>query len=76
MEPAVAAATPVLIGSTSLPATHSDVLINLAPDAPADFSSYARICDLVAGDEQSRRHGRVRWRVYRDAGCSPATVDL
>ena len=75
-EPDVAALTPVLVGSSHLPATHRDVLINLAPDAPADFSEYARICDVVGGDEDGKKAGRLRWRVYRDAGCAPEAHPL
>jgi DNA polymerase III subunit chi len=75
-EPEVAAATPVLVGSGSLPATHRDVLINLAADAPADFSAYARICEIVGGDEAAKQAGRHRWRAYRDAGCTPTAHPL
>ena len=38
-EPEIAAATPVLVGSAGFPDHHRQVLINLAPDAPADFSA-------------------------------------
>ena len=75
-DPDLAALTPVLVGSGSLPASHRDVLINLAPDAPADFSAYARVCDVVGGDEDGKKAGRVRWRVYREAGCSPVAHPL
>jgi len=75
-EPEFAAATAVLIGSSALPDTHRDVLFNLAPDAPADVSGYARICEVVGGDEESRQRARQRWRAYRDAGCSPEKVDV
>ena len=75
-EPDVVAATPVVVGSSSLPASHRDVLINLAPDAPADFSAYARICEVVGGDEDARKAGRLRWRTYRDAGCAPEAHPL
>ncbi len=75
-EPDVVAATPVVVGSTSLPASHRDVLINLAPDAPADFSAYARICEVVGGDEDAKKAGRRRWRTYRDAGCAPEAHPL
>ena len=75
-EPDVVAATPVVVGSANLPATHRDVLINLAPDAPADFSAYARICEVVGGDEDARKAGRLRWRTYRDAGCAPEAHPL
>jgi DNA polymerase III subunit chi len=70
-EPEVAAVTPVLVGSTTTPATHRDVLINLAPDAPPEFSAYARVCEIVGGDEDGKKAGRVRWRFYRDAGFAP-----
>ena len=75
-EPDVVAATPVVVGSSSLPASHRDVLINLAPDAPADFSAYARICEVVGGDEDAKKAGRHRWRTYRDAGCAPEAHPL
>ena len=70
-EPEFAAATPVLVGSQDPPPTHRDVLINLADDAPHDVSAYARICDMVGGDERGKQAGRARWRAYRDAGCAP-----
>ena len=75
-DPEVAALTPVLVGCASLPVTHRDVLINLAPDAPLDFSAYARVCDVVGGDEDGKNAGRQRWRVYRDAGCTPEAHPL
>ena len=75
-EPDVVAATPVVVGSSSLPPSHRDVLINLAPDAPTDFSAYARICEVVGGDEDAKKAGRHRWRTYRDAGCAPEAHPL
>ena len=75
-EPDVVAATPVVVGSANLPPSHRDVLINLAPDAPADFSAYARICEVVGGDEDAKKAGRLRWRTYRDAGCAPEAHPL
>jgi DNA polymerase-3 subunit chi len=70
-DPALAALTPVLVGSSALPDSHRDVLINLAADAPGDFSAYARVCEIVGGDEEARKAGRHRWRTYREAGCAP-----
>jgi DNA polymerase-3 subunit chi len=75
-EPEFGAATPVLIGHSTLPQSHRDVLINLAADAPADFSSYARVCEVVGGDADARQRARLRWRTYRDAGCTPEKVEL
>jgi DNA polymerase-3 subunit chi len=75
-EPGFAAATPVLIGNVALPDSHRDVLINLAPDAPPDVSGYARICEVVGGDEVSKQRARSRWRAYRGLGCEPGKVDV
>ena len=76
-DPDVAALTPVLVGNAAaLPPSHRDVLINLAPDAPAEFSAYARVCDVVGGDEDGKKAGRQRWRVYREAGCVPEAHPL
>ena len=58
-DPAAAGLTPVLVGSLALPDSHRDVLINLAADAPADFSAYARVCEIVGGDEAARKAGRT-----------------
>jgi len=75
-EPEVAGLTPVLVSNASLPPSHRDVLINLAPDAPPEFSAYARVCEVVGGDEDGKKAGRHRWRVYRDAGCVPEAHPL
>lgn len=75
-DPAFVAATPVLIASGALPESHRDVLINLGDDVPADAASYARVCDVVAGDENSRQQARLRWRGYRDAGLEPGAHNV
>ncbi|MFO1408564.1 MAG: DNA polymerase III subunit chi [Steroidobacteraceae bacterium] len=75
-EPAFATSTPVLIGTGTLPDSHRDVLVNLAGEAPADAARYARVCEIVAADEESRRRARVRFRAYRDSGLEPATHNL
>jgi DNA polymerase-3 subunit chi len=75
-EPEFAAATRVLIASGALPESHLDVLINLGDDLPADAGRYARVCEVVAGDEDARSRARVRWRGYRDAGLEPDTHNL
>jgi len=75
-EPAVAEHTPVLIASGALPESHRDVLINLASDCPAEPGRYARICEVVGADEDTKRRARMRWRSYADAGFVPAKHDL
>lgn len=65
---------PVLIGP-DLPAP-TDVLINLAPEVAADWQAWPRVVELIAADNDSRRAGRQRYRVYRDGGAEPNTTRL
>jgi DNA polymerase-3 subunit chi len=66
----VSSETPVLIASGDLPDSHSDMLVNLGAEVPAGFERYARVCEIVTGDEAAKAAGRVRWRRYRDAGLA------
>jgi DNA polymerase-3 subunit chi len=75
-EPAIAEQTPVLIASGALPGSHSDVLINLATDSPAEPTRFARICEIVGSDEVLKRRARIRWRSYSEAGLAPVKHDL
>ena len=75
-EPAVAEQTPVLISSSALPESHLDVLVNLAPEAPATLAGYRRLCEIVAADEPAKAAARARWRSYRDAGLAPQSHNL
>ena len=75
-DPEFTAATPVLIASGALPESHRDVLINLGPDLPGDFASFARVCEIVGGDETAKRAARERWRGYKSAGVAPESHNL
>jgi DNA polymerase-3 subunit chi len=75
-DPEFAAATPVLIASGALPESHRDVLINLGAEAPPDAADFARVCEIVAGDEDAKRRARARWRAYRDAGLAPESHNV
>jgi len=75
-EPEFTAATPVVIASGALPESHRDVLINLGADVPSDFGNFARVCEIVGGDETARRAARERWRGYKAAGVAPESHNL
>ena len=75
-DPDFATATPVLISSGALPDSHRDVLVNLGADLPADFATFSRVCEVVAGDEDAKRQARLRWRGYKDAGLAPENHNL
>ena len=53
-----------------------DFLINLAADVPDYFSRYARLAEVIDGDDGRRAHGRERYRYYRDRGYSLKTSKI
>ena len=67
--------TPVLIDGGDNPPTDSQterqVLINLAPEVPAFFSRFQRVCEPVDQDPVALAAGRERFRCYRDQGYPP-----
>jgi DNA polymerase-3 subunit chi len=75
-DPALVAASPVLVASSSGPDTHRDVLINLSPRAPDDGAAFDRVLEVVAADEEAKQLARARWRRYRDAGLEPKSHNL
>jgi len=75
-DPALVAATPVLVANSSGPDTHRDVLINLAPRAADDGGAFERVLEIVAADDAAKQLARTRWRSYRDAGLEPKSHTL
>jgi DNA polymerase-3 subunit chi len=60
--------TPVLISQDGSPEGEDQVLINLAPEVPAFFSRFARVCEPVDQDPDVTAAGRRRFRYYKDRG--------
>jgi DNA polymerase-3 subunit chi len=75
IEPAKATDCPVTIGNDWIP-QRCEVLINLAPEAPAFFSRFERVADIVSQAEDARNAGRLRYRYYREQGCAPSHHDV
>jgi DNA polymerase-3 subunit chi len=67
---------PVLLGKEEPPATHDDVLIQIAPDAPEFFSRFQRVAELVDGSDDGKTRARERFRFYRDRGYTLQTHHL
>jgi DNA polymerase-3 subunit chi len=44
----------------------ADLLVNLAQRLPVEFQRYPRIAEIIDADEDRRRLGRERFKVYRD----------
>jgi DNA polymerase-3 subunit chi len=75
-QPVTAPVPPVLIGELEPPASHYQVLINLAEEIPAWFSRFERVLEIVCGDEAARSRSRSRFKSYRDRGFPLQTHEL
>ncbi|MEW6330720.1 MAG: DNA polymerase III subunit chi [Pseudomonadota bacterium] len=67
---------PVLIGYDEPPATHEDVLIQLAPQVPECFSRFQRVAEVVGGADRHKALARERFRFYRDRGYALQTHNI
>jgi len=72
LDPELAAATPVRVGAGE-PAFEAELLVNLGGDVPLFFSRFARVAEIVGGDEARRALARERFRFYRDRGYAMET---
>jgi DNA polymerase-3 subunit chi len=53
-----------------------DVIINLSPEPPTQFSRFKRLIEIVGQDDTDKRLARERFRFYRDRGYVLRTHDL
>jgi DNA polymerase-3 subunit chi len=60
--------TPVTIGYDAEPLENTDILINLALEAPPFFSRFERVAEIVNEDPKYKERARERFRFYRDRG--------
>lgn len=62
----------VLADSASMaPERDFDALVNLAPQMPANFASFAKVFEVVSLTEAELAAARQRWRAYQTAGLEP-----
>ena len=59
-------ATPVHLFAVSAAMPPADLLVNLTQRIPAQLQRYRRIAEIIDADEERRRQGRERFKVYRD----------
>lgn len=67
--------TPVVLGKDS-GGCAPDVLINLAETIPENADQIPRIAEIVSADEESKRAGRDRFRLYRERGFELDTHEV
>jgi len=73
---ALAADTPVLIAADAEATPTCELLLNLGEGCPPHFERFARLLEVVAGDEAGRQAGRSRYRFYLDRGYKITNHDL
>jgi DNA polymerase-3 subunit chi len=64
----LAAETPVILASSGENLPHHDVLLNLADEWPPFFSTFERLLEIVAADEEDKAKARSRYAFYRKRG--------
>ncbi|MEQ1662567.1 MAG: DNA polymerase III subunit chi [Thiobacillus sp.] len=73
---ALAAETPVLIGTNADALARADVLINLHHEWPSAFARFERVLEIVSEDAADREQARLRYRFYQARGYALHTHDL
>ena len=66
--PAGKPASPVTIGSNTLPDADCDLLINLTNSVPEASSAFPRVAEIVTSDDESKNRSRQHFVEYRNAG--------
>jgi len=69
--------TPVLIGLADAPPhwPHTDLLFNLAADAPAEFDSFRGVVEIIGQNEHEKTPARARWMHYKKHGAQLQAFD-
>jgi DNA polymerase-3 subunit chi len=65
---AVAAETPIVLSSSGDSLPHHEVLLNLDDEWPPFFSSFERVLEIVAADEDDKEKARARYVFYSKRG--------
>jgi DNA polymerase-3 subunit chi len=67
---------PVNIGMAELCKDSGDLLINLTNETPDFVSNFARVAEIIDGQDESRQAGRERFKQYRELGLEPVTHNI
>lgn len=75
-EPALRAASPIVLGEDAAALPGSEVLLNLGGEVPTGFERFERLIELVGTDDADRGQGRRRWQHYAARGYAIIRHDL
>jgi len=68
--------TPVLLASAEETPPGCELLLNLGAAPPPHFERFARLLEVVGGEESERLAGRERYKFYQARGYKISTHDL
>jgi DNA polymerase III subunit chi len=75
-QPAMLAASPVVLADAPRTAPHQQVLVNLGSHVPEGFEPFERLIEVVTLDEGDRQQARQRWKHYANRGYELKRQDL
>ena len=64
----LAAETPIILAASDEQLPHHDVLLNMDDEWPPFFSTFERMLEIVATDDEDKRKARARYAFYRQRG--------
>jgi DNA polymerase-3 subunit chi len=75
-DPAILAASPVILSNTTVSMPHQQVLLNLGHLVPEGFDRFERVIEVVGLNDEDRQLARGRWKQYTDRGYTITRHDL
>lgn len=66
----------IVLGETTAPPTHRQLLINLTNELPAEIETYQRVAEIVDADPERKRIARERYKQYRARGFALESHNL
>jgi DNA polymerase-3 subunit chi len=76
VESRAAAETPVILATSGDALPHHEVLLNLSKEWPPFFSTFERLLEIVATDEEDKAAARKRYSFYRERGYDINVNDI
>ena len=67
---------PVILSHDSDAFPHHELLISLHHTCVPFFSRFERVIEIISNDAEDSRHGRERYKFYRDRGYALRHIDL
>ena len=64
---------PVRISHLAPHPEQAEIVVSVADEPVADYSSFIRVAEIVGDEEAEKKSGRTRYRFYRNHGIEPMT---